>query len=176
VPSTYEAGRRWARETVGFAIFVRRAGLAARVRSAAADDAEPAWNPGFLSTRDFFRGYRAYNPGYPLYNYGSLDGGVGTYWNVRQAWFVTGGMRYARPLPEIYYGAMARQWAELTRLVARRYGRVLPFAGVMTQHEEGCRTCGYRPHEAHRALLRALPRWLQRHLQRLPAVTNIHSQ
>jgi hypothetical protein len=175
VPSTYEAGRRWARETVGFAMFLRRAGLIHRVRAAAADDAEPAWNPSFLHTRDFFRGYRDYRPGYTLYNYGSLDGGVGKYWNIRQAWFVSGGMRYAQPIPEIYYRPMARQWGELARQVARRYGRVLKFAGLMTQHSTPCRRCGYRPHEAHRALMRALPRWLQRHLQALPALTNIHA-
>jgi len=176
VPSTFEAGRRWARETVGFAMFLRRAGLGGRIRSAAADDAEPAWNPGFHKTRDFFRGYRAYEPGYMLYNYGSLDGGVGHYWNARQLWFVTGGMRYVRAIPEIYYTPMARQWGRLAQIVAQRFGRVLEFAGLMTQHSESCSTCGFRPHEAHRALLRALPRWLQRHVRRLPALTNIHVQ
>ena len=49
-------------------------------------------------TRDFFRGYRDHHPGYTLFNYGSLDGGVGTYWNVRQAWFVAGrALMRARP-------------------------------------------------------------------------------
>jgi hypothetical protein len=176
VPSTFQAGRLWARETVGFAIFLRRAGLTRRIASAAADDAEPAWNPGFQRTANFFRGYRSYRPGYTLYNYGSLDGGVGHYWNVRQLWFVTGGMRYARPIPEIYYRAMARQWGQLARVVARRYGRVLEFAGLMTQHTEACRRCGFRPHEAHHALVTALPRWLQRHVKRLPALTNIRAQ
>jgi hypothetical protein len=85
-------------------------------------------------------------------------------------------MRYARAIPEIYYRPMARQWGELVRLVATRYGRVLRFAGLMTQHSSSCRRCGYRPHEAHRALVRALPRWLQRHIVRLPAITNIHAQ
>jgi hypothetical protein len=176
VPSTHEAGYRWARETVRFSRFLRRAGLTAHIRSAAADDAEPAWDPHFKRTGDFFRGYRAYRPGYALYNYGSLDGGVGHYWSLRQVWFVNGGMRYARPLPEIYYRPMVDQWAELTRLVARRYGRVVPFAGLMTQHTTGCRRCGYRPHEAHRAFIRALPRWLQRHMPRLPTLTNIHAK
>jgi hypothetical protein len=157
-------------------MFLRRAGLTSRIRSAAADDAEPAWNPAFIRTRDFFRGYRDYHPGYTLYNYGSFDGGVGKYWNARQAWFVAGGMRYARPIPEIYFRPQANQWARLARIVARRYGRVLEFAGLMTQHSEHCRICGYRPHEAHRALMRALPRWPQRHVGRLPALTNIHAQ
>ena len=49
-------------------------------------------------TRDFFRGYRDYDPGYTLFNYGSLGGGVGMYWNVRQAWFVAGrALMHARP-------------------------------------------------------------------------------
>jgi hypothetical protein len=74
------------------------------------------------------------------------------------------------------YGFMARQWADFARLVAGRYGRVVPFAGLMTQHRSGCRTCGLRPHEAHRVLVRSLPRWLQQHVRRLPALTNIHPQ
>jgi len=175
VPSGYLAGRKWARETVAFARFLRRAGLGAHVRSAAADDAEPAWDPAFTRTYDFFRGYRAYRPGYALFNYGSLDGGVGGIWNARQLWYVNGGMRYARPIPEIYYPAMAAQWGELSRIAAERYGRALPFAGLMTQHKAGCGRCGYRPREAHRALLRAVPRYLRSRLARLPALTNIRA-
>jgi hypothetical protein len=40
-------------------------------------------------------------------NYGSLDGGAGGIWNVRQAFYVSGGMRYARAMPEIYSHALA---------------------------------------------------------------------
>lgn len=172
VPSPFQAGRRWARETVALARFLRRAGLADRVRSAAADDVEPAWDPPFRRTRDFFRGYRSYRPGYPLYNYGSLDGGVGEIWNARQVWYVTAGMKYVRALPQIYFPGMAEQWAHLSRIGVRRYGRPVMFAGVMTQRQAGCR-CGYRPREAHRALLRALAVQPRTRLARLPAMTNI---
>jgi hypothetical protein len=92
VPSQFQAGRKWARETVVFARFLRSSGLDDKVASAAAIDAEPAWNPSFIRTRDFFRGYRAYGPGHRLYNYGSLDGGVGALWNARQIFYVSGGM------------------------------------------------------------------------------------
>lgn len=172
VPSLYKAGRKWARETVALARFLRPSGLGRRVRTAAAIDAEPAWNPGFKKTRDFFRGYRAYGPGHALYNYGSLDGGVGKIWNARQVWYVTSGMRYARALPEIYYPEMARQWARMSRIAVRRYGRPLRFAGLMTQHADGC-SCGYRPAKAHEALVRALSRHPQTRVRGLPTVTNI---
>ncbi len=133
VPSVFEAGRRWARETVVFARFLRRAHLTRDVRSAAADDAEPDWDRTFWRTRDFYRGHRSYKAGYLLYNYGSLGGDVGAIWNARQLWFVTEGMRYARPIPEIYYRPMAEQWAHFSRVVARRFHRPLEFAGLITQ-------------------------------------------
>ena len=84
--------------------------------SAAADDVEPAWDRSFHRTRDFFRGYRDAHTGHAIYNYGSLDGGVGSVWNARQVFFVTSGMRYAQAIPEIYNNAMAREWAELAHI------------------------------------------------------------
>lgn len=172
VPSHYKAGRKWARETVVFARWLRRAGLSDRVTSAAAIDAEPTWNPGFTRTRDFFRGYRAYGPGHVLYNYGSLDGGVGTIWNAHQVYYVSAGMKYARMIPEIYYPVMARQWATMSRIAAERYGKPIKFAGVMTQHEAQC-GCGFRPKEAHQALVLALRKHPKTWVRRLPALTNI---
>jgi len=172
VPSQVQAGRRWARETVVLARYLRRTGLARRVASAAAIDAEPAWNPSFTRTGDFFRGYRSSGPGHPLYNYGSLDGGVAKIWNARQVWFVSGGMKYVRALPEIYYPFMAEQWARMSRIAARRFGRPLRFAGLMTQHKARCGS-GYRPKEAHHALVLALREHKETWVRRLPAITNI---
>ena len=172
VPSHYKAGWKWARETVLFARWLRREGLTDRVTSAAADDAEPAWNPGFQRTHDFFKGYRDYGPGHLLYNYGSLDGGVGKIWSARQVFYVSGGMKYARMIPEIYYPSMARQWARMSRLAAERYGKPIRFAGVMTQHAARCR-CGYKPKEAHQALVLALREHRTTWIRRLPAITNI---
>src|SRR5207248_182907 len=79
----------------------------AHVTAAAADDVEPAWDRSFHRTRDFFRGYRDAEFGHALYNFGSLDGGVGSIWNAKQIFFVASGMKYVAAIPEIYNHAMA---------------------------------------------------------------------
>jgi hypothetical protein len=154
LPSAFKAGRRWARETMTLAHSLRLHGLDEHVSSAAADDVEPAWDRAFHRTRDFYRGYRAARTGHLLYNYGSLDGGVGGIWSARQAFFVTGGMKYARAIPEIYNHAMATQWAELSHIAHSRYHRPVQFAGVMTTHTS--RNHGMKPRDAHKVLVRAL--------------------
>ena len=154
LPSAYKAGRKWARETMALARRLRKHDLDSHVASAAADDVEPAWDRPFHRTRDFYRGYRDARIGHPLYNYGSLDGGVGAIWNARQFFFVTSGMRYAQSIPEIYNHAMAREWAELAHIARRRYHRPLRFAGVMTTHTS--RNHGMKPRDAHRTLVHAL--------------------
>jgi hypothetical protein len=155
VPSAYTAGVRWARATNRVARILAREGLDAHVTAAAADDAEPAWDPAFRKTRDFFHGFRVATRGHTLYDYGSLDGGVGAVWSARQAWYVSGGIRHTKALPEIYNSAMARQWAELAAIARARYHRGVRFAGVMTQGTASC-SCGLRPHAAHRVLAHAL--------------------
>jgi hypothetical protein len=154
LPSAYEAGVRWARETNRLQLMLGRKGLADHVEAAAADDAEPAWDPGFRRTRLFFHGFRAAVHGHTLYDYGSLDGGVGAVWSARQAWYVAGGLRHTKALPEIYNSAMAQEWADLAR-IARGYHRAVRFAGVMTQGTPSC-DCGLRPPAAHQALAHAL--------------------
>jgi hypothetical protein len=155
VPSAYTAGVRWARETNRLGRMLARKGLDAYVEAAAADDAEPAWDPAFRQTRQFFHGFRASVHGHTLFNYGSLDGGVGAVWSARQAWFVSGGLRNTKALPEIYNSAMAKQWAELARIASGKYHLGIHFAGVMTQGTSSC-NCGLRPAEAHNALADAL--------------------
>lgn len=172
VPSTYRAGRRWAGETRAFAGWLRNHGLAARVGAAAADDVEPAWDRTFHRTRDFFGGFHSARTGHLLYDYGSLDGGVGVVWTAQQAFYVAGGMRDARAIPEVYNHHMARQWAVLARIGLHRYGRPVRFAGVMTQNRSGC-SCGFRPRQAHRALVRALALEARLRIAQLPALTNI---
>lgn len=154
VPSAYQAGRRWAREVHALQTELARRGLSAHVTSAAADDVEPAWDPTFHRTRDFFNGYRDAHTGHVLYNFGSLDGGVGSVWSARQIFFVASGMRYVAAIPEIYNNAMARQWAELNHIATHRYHRPVKFAGVMTQHTSA--NHALKPRTAHRILQRAL--------------------
>src|SRR5258708_19619993 len=80
------------------------------VTSAAADDVEPAWDRPFHRTRDFFRGYRDAHTGHTLYNYGSLDGGVGSIWNARQVFFLPSPLPNPPPIPQIYNPPIATQW------------------------------------------------------------------
>jgi hypothetical protein len=155
VPSAYAAGVRWARETNKLGRELARHWLTGHVEAAAADDAEPSWDPQFRKTREFFHGFRAAVHGHTLYDYGSLDGGVGAVWSARQAWYVAGGLRHTKALPEIYNSAMAREWAELAAIARGRYHRAVRFAGVMTQGTASC-NCGFRPPAAHRVLAQAL--------------------
>jgi hypothetical protein len=155
VRSAYRAGQKWAHETLRLSRWLKANGLSKHIDSAAADDVEPAWDRGFHKTRDFYRGFRDAHTGHLLYNYGSLDGGVGSIWNARQAFYVAGGMRFARAIPEIYNRAMAHEWAKLARIAHDRFRRKLQFAGVLTQHQLGC-ACGYLPDQAHKELVRAL--------------------
>jgi hypothetical protein len=175
VPSAYRAGRKWARETMALQHRLRAHEAVSRhVTSAAADDVEPAWDRPFHRTRDFFRGYRDAHTGHTLYNYGSLDGGVGSVWNARQVFFVTSGMRYAQAIPEIYNHAMAREWAELAHIARHRYHRPLKFAGVMTTHTSHNR--GMKPRDAHRTLVRELASRVGVNAPAVPAaLTNIRS-
>jgi len=175
VPSVYKAGRKWARETMQLQHALRAANLDSHVTAAAADDVEPAWDPSFWRTRDFYRGYADSRVGHPLYNYGSLDGGiVSGYWNAHQAFYVTGGMRYAHAIPEIYNRTMAQEWAALAQVAKKRYHRPVKFAGVMTEHTSS--NHGVKPRDAHRMLVRELS--VQGHGNapaRVPAAyTNIH--
>ncbi len=172
VPSAYTAGVRWARETNKLGLILAQRGLSKQVTVAAADDAEPAWDRQFRQTRDFFHGFRASVHGHTLYDYGSLDGGVGAIWSARQSWYVAGGLRYTEALPEIYNSAMAREWAELARIARGRFHRDVHFAGVMTQGTAGC-NCGLRPAAAHDLLVQALDSAGVDHVAVPPGGTNI---
>ena len=160
VPSAFVAGKRWAGSVLALLRKLHRHKLNAHVKSAAADDAEPAWDRGFRQTHRFIHGFRTFALRRTLYDYGSLDGGVGSIWSARQMVYVTGGAGRTAVLPEIYYPSLAREWAEFAHIAHRRFHRRVHFAGVMTQVLPGCRPsrCGLRPQAAHRALVHALAR------------------
>jgi hypothetical protein len=175
VPSAKIAGQHWAAGVLALERKLRRHGLDRHVKSAAADDLEPAWDRSFRQTRRFIHGFRTWSQGRTLYNYGSLDGGVGSIWSARQVMYVTGGEGHTAMLPEIYYASQARQWAQLAYIAHRWFHRRVHFAGVMTQGSASC-DCGYRPHAAHRALVQALARVETGSPTPVPAViTNIVS-
>src|SRR5262249_11418208 len=114
----------------------------------------PAWYLRFRKTMLFVHGFRERAHGRTLFDYGSLDGGVGSIWRASQMMYLTGGAGHTAVLPEIYYSSQAREWAELAHIAHRWYHRRVPFAGVMTHGP--CRRCGLRPLAAHRALVHAL--------------------
>jgi hypothetical protein len=174
VPSVYAAGRRWAGQTIKLQRKLHRLNLDWHVTAAAADDAEPAWDPRFRKTREFIHGFRVAARGHALYDYGSLDGGVGSIWSARQAFYVAGGIRNTAALPEIYNSAQAREWAELAGIARRRFHSRVHFAGVMTQGSPHCH-CSLRPHQAHRALVRALASYGVRQTPLPRGGTNIRS-
>ena len=157
MPSAWVAGKRWAGAVLALERKLRRHGLSAHVRSAAADDLEPAWDRSFRRTRLFIHGFRRHAHGRTLYDYGSLDGGVGAIWSARQMMDVAGGAGHTAVLPEIYYASQAGEWAELAYISHRWFHRRVRFAGVMTQGPR--RRCGLRPLRARRALVRALASW-----------------
>ena len=86
-------------------------------------------------------------------------------------YYVSSGMKYARMIPEIYYPSMAGSGGH-GRIAVARYGKPIRFAGVMTQHKAQC-GCGFRPKEAHQALVLALREHPKTWVRRLPALTNI---
>lgn len=133
VPSAEEAGKEWAQEVDNVGAYLKQHHYT-RITSAAAIDAEPAYDKTFTKTHDFFLGFSKADRGYLLYNYGSLDGGITSYWNAEQAYYVAGGMKEARAVPEIYNRAMAQEWAELARL------KPIKLEGVMTQYPRGLRS------------------------------------
>lgn len=172
VPSAFKAGVKWARETQALAdMLAKRPNVAKHVTAAAADDAEPAWDRGFRRTYAFFRGFQDAGTHKLIYNYGSLDGGVGAIWTARQAFFISGGLRDSRAVPEIYNHAMAHQWAELARIANDRYKKPVRFAGVMTQHHA---RFSMAPADAHQMLVRALAEHVGGDAPAVPAnLTNI---
>ena len=91
---------------------------------------------------------------------------------ARHVYYVSGGTKYARMIPEIYYPSMARQCAAMIRIAVERYGKPIRFADVMEQHKAQCR-CGFQPKQAHQALVLALREHAKTRVRRPPALTNI---
>jgi len=163
VPSAEEAGREWAAEVVKVGAYLKQHHFN-RITSAAAIDAEPAYDKTFAKTHDFFLGFSKADHGYLLYNYGSLDGGIHSYWNVEQAYYVAGGMKEARAVPEIYNRAMAQEWAELASQ------KPIKLAGVMTSYPRGFKS------STARHVLRGELAAANAPSRELAAVTNIGSK
>jgi hypothetical protein len=146
--------------------FKARDGYTDEVRVVAADDIEPAYDPGYLNTYDLLKGYADAVGGYfpPLVDYGSADANV---WTNDQLLQVAYGFAPDVPMPEIYYSPDAAEWAHLLSYAKATSGRSREIYGVLT---EGAGTSS--PQTAYTDMLNALaPVTNQRSIPWLSTIT-----
>ncbi len=100
------------------------------VRVVAADDVEPAFDPGYYNTYDLLDGYAKTVGGfYPaLVDYGSAEG----VWSERQLLQVAYGFPPDVPMPEIYYPTDAADWAALLAYAKTKLNEKMEIYGVLT--------------------------------------------
>jgi hypothetical protein len=146
-PDFGDAGFYWGVRTNELATYISNSGYAYQESSAAADDAEPAWDPAYASTRDFIAGYNS-AAGWLLLDYGSLEPG---YWSSAAEYYVAySGANF--PLPEIYYSSMAAQWEDLELWAVANRGDSMLILGVTSEWPAGALT----PRQGYDAMLRQL--------------------
>ena len=138
------------KEDAAWTIALRRAhAYTDDVQVVAADDIEPAFDPGFLNTDDVLAGYAAAVGGTSpaMVDYGSADP---HFWPEEHLYQVAYGFPPDVPMPEIYDARQAREWATLLRY-ARQRGRTVTIFGVLSEP-----ALGEPPASAYGELLRAI--------------------
>lgn len=106
-------------------------GFTDTVRAVAADDVEPAFDPGYSNTYDVMRGYAQAVGGSspPMVDYGSADPG---FWSERQLLQVADSFAPNVAMPEIYDASQVGEWANLVSYAKDQYGKAVTVFGVMT--------------------------------------------
>jgi hypothetical protein len=106
-------------------------GYTDQVRAVAADDAEPAYDPGYQNTFDVLKGYANFVAGTfpPMVDFGSAES---NYWTEAQLLQVADGFRPDVPMPQIYYANQAEQWAGLLHYAKTHLHKVIDIYGVLT--------------------------------------------
>ena len=123
------------------------------VRVVAADDAEPAFDPGFTNTYNVLAGYAtAVGGAQPA----MVDDGSAEpyYWSEDQLLEVAYGFRPDIPMPQVYFPHQADEWAALARYAKRIYHKQLLIFGVMAETGQG----PYAPSVAYANMLSVLAR------------------
>ncbi len=146
-------------------------GFTDHVRVVAADDAEPAYDPGYSNTYDLLQGYaRTVGGAVPaMVDYGSAEA---SYWTERQLFQVAYGFRPDVPMPQVYYASEAADWAGLLRYAKARRGKVISIFGVLA---EGRGTNG--PLAAYADMLQALSKVTeQRSIPWLSTISPVHGR
>jgi hypothetical protein len=127
-PDYAAAGTYWGLRTSELANYIAGSGYSSQESSAAAVDAEPAWDPVFTSTHDFIAGYNG-SASWLLLDYGSLESG---YWSRAEEYYVAyTGANF--PLPEIYYRSMAESWEGLELWAVANRGSSMLILGVTSE-------------------------------------------
>jgi hypothetical protein len=106
-------------------------GFTDTVRVAAADDAEPAFDPGYYNTYDVMEGYAQSVGGSipPMVDYGSADPG---FWTEGQLLQIANGFAPNVAMPEIYSADQVNQWANLVSYANAAQNEAVTIYGVMT--------------------------------------------
>lgn len=109
----------------------RERGYSDVVRVVAADDIEPAYDPGYVNTYEVLKGYEEAVAGSdpPMVDYGSADP---SFWPESRLYQVAYGFRPDVPMPEVYDARQAAQWGALLRYARVRFGQRLTIFGVLT--------------------------------------------
>jgi hypothetical protein len=105
-------------------------GFTDTVRVDAADDAEPAFDPGYYNTYDVMEGYAQAVGGSvpPMVDYGSADPG---FWTEDQLLQIANGFSPNVAMPEIYNSDQVSQWANLVAYANASYGQDVEIFGVL---------------------------------------------
>ena len=106
-------------------------GFTDTVRVAAADDAEPAFDPGYYNTYDVMEGYAQTVGGSvpPMVDYGSADPG---FWSEDQLLQIANGFSPNVAMPEIYSPDQISQWADLVAYANTSHNEAVTIYGVLT--------------------------------------------
>jgi hypothetical protein len=106
-------------------------GFTDTVRVVAADDAEPAFDPGYYNTYDVMEGYAQAVGGSvpPMVDYGSADPG---FWTEDQLLQIANGFAPNVAMPEIYGAGQVSQWANLVAYATSSRAENVTIFGVLT--------------------------------------------
>ncbi len=148
---TVEEIGAWARN------FRARNGFTDDVRIIAADDAEPAYDPGFTNTYEMLKGYADAVGGTrpAMVDIGSAEG---TYWTEKELFQVAYGLPPDVPMPQVYYPGQAGQWAALLSYAKSRLGKRVTVFGLLTKDPSNNDPATVGPASAYVALVNLLAR------------------
>jgi hypothetical protein len=155
--SFYSFGANWAlavEQLRTWALSLRASnGYSDTVRVVAADDAEPAYDPGYRNTYAFLSGYAATvgGPEPAMVDYGSAE----RFWSEAQLLQVAYGFRPDVPMPQIYYPTQAAEWAGVLSYAKRSRHVQMTIFGVLADQD---------PEGAYNEMLNAAARVTRQHI------------